>query len=86
MLTAFTAAQAFGLTGWERESVHVLAAGGTRLRRNCPVPVTLHLVADLRRVVIHRRSVVHALPDALLRAAATFRFARPGCGLLAAAV
>jgi hypothetical protein len=86
ILTAFTAAQAFGLTGWERDSVHVLGPAGTRLRRDCPVPMTLHVAADWRRVVVHGRSVVHSLPDALLRAAATFRLARPGCGLLAAAV
>lgn len=60
VLTAFTATQAFGLRGWERDAAHVLAPGGTRLRRECPVPVTLHLVADWQQVEIPRRSVLLA--------------------------
>jgi hypothetical protein len=76
ILTAFTAAQAFGLRGWERETVHVLAPGGTRLRRECPVKVRLHLSSQWGEVRTRPSSIVHALPEALVRAAATFASAR----------
>src|SRR5262249_12131119 len=32
VLTAFPAAEAYGLRGWERTAVHLLAPGGTRVR------------------------------------------------------
>ena len=86
ILTAFTAAQAFGLNGWPREAIHVLAPGGTRLRRGCPVEVRLHLTSRWDAVATHPGSVVHRLPDALLLAASTFTSVRPACGVLAAAV
>jgi hypothetical protein len=85
VFTAFTAAELLGLNGWTREEVHVLAPAGTRTRAGCPVPTVLHLhgATPIRRS--GPRSI-EALPDALLRAAATFWTPRPGCGLLAAAV
>jgi hypothetical protein len=85
VFTAFTAAELCGLTGWERDEVHVLAPAGTRMRAGCPVPAVLHLHApgSIRR---HPNRGVEALPDALVRAAATFVRPRPACGLLAAAV
>jgi len=86
ILTAFTAAEAYGLRGWERDTIHVLVPGGTHLRVGCPVPVEAHVAGDWPSVVTNRRGGVHALPDALLRAAATFDSSRPACGLLAAAV
>ncbi len=86
MLTAFTAAQAFGLTGWKRDVVHVLAPGGTRLRRDCPVEVRLHLCSRWDTISAHPGTVVQRLPDALVRAASTFASVRPACGVLAAAV
>jgi hypothetical protein len=43
-------------------------------------------VARWDRVETRPGTIVHALPDALLRAAATFVSARPACGILAAAV
>ena len=86
VLTAFTAAETYGLRGWERDAVHLLLPSGTRVRRGCPVPVRGHVARNWDQVVLHRRGGVHALPDALLRAAATFDSARPACGLLAAAV
>lgn len=84
VFTAFTAAELGGLSGWKRDDVHLLAAPGTRMRSGCPVPVVLHL----RGPTPPRQSAgdVELLPDALLRAASTFGTARPGCGLLAAAV
>jgi hypothetical protein len=86
VLTAFTAAEAYGLRGWERKAVHLLVPNGTRLRPGCPVPVRQHVARDWNKVVVHRAGGVHVLSDALLRASATFDGARPGCGLLAAAV
>jgi hypothetical protein len=85
LFTAFTAAELLGLTGWERNEVHVLAPAGTRRRAGCPVEFVLHLhgAGPVHRVGPRD---IEALPDALLRAAATFGTPRPGCGLLAAAV
>jgi hypothetical protein len=86
LLTAFTAAEACGLTRWERDVVHLLVPAGTRLRSRSPVPIRLHHTHRFDRSVAYRTTVVHRLPDALLRAAATFPHPRPACGLLAAAV
>lgn len=85
VLTAFTAAEVYGMRGWERDSTHVLAPAGTRLRARCPVPVTLHLRGP-RSIRQNRSHGIELLPDSLVRAAATFSVGRPGCGLLAAAV
>jgi hypothetical protein len=85
LFTAFTAAELLGLRGWERDEVHLLAPAGTRIRSACPVPMRLHLrgQAPIRRA---GRTAIEALPDAILRAAATFSSPRPGCGILAASV
>lgn len=85
ILTAFTAAQAQGLKGWERTEAHVLAPAGTRLRAGSPVPVVLHLRGPRAPREIPGRGV-ELLSDSLIRAATTFGSPRPGCGLLAAAV
>lgn len=84
MYTAFTAAEVLGLRGWERPEVHILAPAGTRPRSGCPVPFRLHRHRTPVRTA--GRGDVEFLPDALLRAAATFPSSRPACGLLAAAV
>jgi hypothetical protein len=86
LLTAFTAAQWLGLNGWERTETHILAPVGTRARRIDSGPVRLHFALHWTDVRQHGRSVCHDLPDALLRAAATFDSARPACGILAASV
>jgi hypothetical protein len=85
VFTAFTAAELLGVTGWERNETHLLAPAGTRRRADCPVPVVVHLYGSgpVRRA---GRSSIEALPDAVVRAAGTFRTARPGSGLLAATV
>jgi hypothetical protein len=85
IFTAFTAAEMLGLRGWERDAVHLLAPAGTRIRAGCPVPVRLHLhgSAPVRRA---GTTAIEALPDTLLRAAATFDSPRPACGILAASV
>jgi hypothetical protein len=86
LLTGFTAAQAFGLTGWDRAEVDVLVPPGTRRANGSPVPLRLHRVRHWHAVPRHPRAPVHARPDALLIAAASFDSPRPACGILAAAV
>lgn len=85
VLTAFTAAEVLGVHGWERTEIDVLAPAGTRRRAGCPVPFRLHRYGS-RPVRTVPGGGVEILPDALLRAAATFASARPASGLLAAAV
>lgn len=84
VLTSFTAAAEWGLRGWEREEIHVLAPAGTR-RPRAP-HVVLHRSGDWRRVEIAGGRGLHRLPQALVLAASSFRTTRPACGLLAAAV
>ncbi len=86
LLTAFTAAEAYGLRGWERDMAHVLARPGAHGATGCPVPTQLHHVRDWTRVRRHPRGPVQVLPQALLVAAATFASPRPATGILAAAV
>lgn len=86
ILTAFTAAQAFGLSGWERDHVHVLAPLGARRVGGCPVPLTVHRVRHWDTVRRHSGAPVHLRADALAVAAGSFDSPRPACGILAAAV
>lgn len=84
-LTAFTAVQALGLTGWERTEVHVLVPRGARLL-TCPVPIELHRVHDWTAVRLHPNRTIHDCSAAVLVAAGSFPTARPACGIVAAAV
>lgn len=86
LLTAFTAAEAYGLVGWERGETHVLQRLGSHGASGCPTAVARHRVRDWRRVRRHRDYAIHALQQALLVAAASFDSPRPACGILAAAV
>jgi hypothetical protein len=84
VLTSFTAAQAWGLTGWERDQVHVLAPAGTRRPR---LPgLVLHRTGNWTGAEVARISRRHRLAPALVLAASSFASSRPGCGILAAAV
>ena len=84
VLTAFTAAEASGLRGWERDTVHVLGPRGTPRPRVDGIPIRLHRTRLWDRAP--RSDGVHALAPALVVAAATFSSARPACGILAAGV
>lgn len=84
VLTSFSAASAWGLAGWERDEVHVLAPGGATNPRI--QGLILHRTRDWRRADIAVNRRLHRLAPALLIAAASFRSERPGCGLLAAGV
>ena len=84
VLTSFTAAECWGLRGWERDDVFVLAPAGTT--RPPLAGLKLHRVGDWDRVsaVPHRR--LHRLAPALVIASSSYVKPRPACGLLAAAV
>jgi hypothetical protein len=84
VLTSFTGAAAWGLRGWERDDVYVLAPAGT-LRPDLP-RIRLHRTRDWSRAAIAPGRRLHRLAPALVIAAASFRTPRPGAGLLAAAV
>jgi hypothetical protein len=86
VLTAFTAAEALGLTGWERDAVHVLVPGGTRVRRVPGVPVRVHYARAWAAVVSLPVRRAHRIAPAVVLAAGTFRSVRPAAGILAAAV
>jgi len=86
LLTGFTAAEAYGLGGWERDEVDVLMRLGSHGAQNCPVPLHRHRVRDWSSVRRHRYLGIHVLAQALLVAAASFKLPRPACGILAAAV
>jgi hypothetical protein len=86
VLTAFTAAESFGLLGWERREIHVLVPGGARIRAVDGLPVVVHRVRDWRTVDAHPQGARQRLAPALIAAAGTFAAARSACGLLAAAV
>ena len=81
-LTAFTAAEAHGLRGWERDSVHVLVPKSVPAPRFLGIEIRLHR----RRRWLELPGLIQPLPAALLIAAGTFESARPACGLLAAGV
>jgi hypothetical protein len=86
LLTGFTAAEAYGLHGWERDQVDVLQRPGTSGATGCPGLLARHTVRDWSTVRRHRMYAVQVLPQALLVAAGSFDGGRPACGLLAAAV
>jgi hypothetical protein len=86
LLTGFTAAEACGLQGWERDDVDVLIRQGSRGSPSCPVSVRWHRVRDWSGVRRYREAAIHLLPQALLIAAGSFVQPRPACGILAAAV
>jgi hypothetical protein len=50
VLTSFTALEALGLTGWERDEVHVLAPAGVAAPLVSGLAVHLHRTADWRQV------------------------------------
>ncbi|MDQ2750547.1 MAG: endonuclease domain-containing protein [Actinomycetota bacterium] len=84
VLTSFTAIELWGLRGWQREEIHVLAPAGSAhpgLRG-----LVLHRTGDWTRADIVAARRLHRLAPALVIAASGFATPRPGCGLLAAAV
>ena len=84
VLTAFTALEAIGLSGWEREDVHVLAPAG--VPRPNMADLRLHRTAVMPRDELLPARRCHRPASAAVIAASTFRTARPAVGLLAATV
>jgi hypothetical protein len=84
VLTSFTGAAAWGLTGWERAEVHVLAPGGTT--RPEVEGLVLHRTRDWERADIAHARRLHRLAPSLVLAAASFARPRPGCAILATGV
>ncbi|HZE48304.1 MAG TPA: hypothetical protein VE074_02010 [Jatrophihabitantaceae bacterium] len=83
-LTAFTALEALGLHGWERDAVHVLAPAG--VARPNLAGIRLHRTSAMGRdELLHARRCHRVAPAAVI-AASTFRTPRPAVGLLAATV
>jgi hypothetical protein len=85
-LTAFTAAEEFGLRSWEREEVHLLVPGGTRVARVPGVSTRIHYVGAWNPDQILAVRQLHRAAPALVLAASTFRQPRPACGILAAGI
>lgn len=85
-LTAFTAAEEFGLRSWERPTVHVLVPGGAHVTRPSGLPMRVHYVGQWNDDDVLAVRELHRAAPALVLAASTFPAARPACGLLAAGV
>jgi hypothetical protein len=85
-LTAFTAAEEFGLRSWERPRIHVLVPGGTRVTRPAELDLRVHYVGEWREGDVLAIRDLHRAAPALVLAASTFAKPRPACGLLAAGV
>lgn len=86
VLAAFTAAELHGLTGWEREPVHLLVPAGTRVRQIPELAVRIHYAgAGHPQERLGARAVQRIAP-ALVLAAATLPGERAACALLAAGV
>jgi hypothetical protein len=84
VLASFSAAESRGLTGWERDEVHVLAPAGVA-RPRIDLPVVLHRVRRVDGAASQTRRCQRIGPAVVL-AATEFSTPRPACGLLAAAV
>lgn len=84
VLTSFTALTVWGLTGWSRPDVHVLAPAGTP---RPPLPnLVLHRAGDWSAVDLAPGRRLHRVPAATVIAAGSFRNPRSACGILAAVV
>lgn len=86
VLTAFSAAEEFGLRGWEREPTHVLVPGGAHIQRVPGLQVRAHYTARWDTSAHLQVRGLHRAAPALVLAASTFARPRPACGILAAGV
>lgn len=86
VLTAFTAVQALGLSGWERETIHVLVPAGARVVRTPGIPARVHYSGDWGGVERTAGRPLHRMAPSLVLAASTFARPRPAVGVLAAGV
>lgn len=86
VLTSFTALQAVGLRGWERDAVHVLVPARPPRIAVEDIEVVAGYSGRWPPPLDLARERCHARAPALLRAAASFRSTRPAVGIVAAAV
>lgn len=86
VLAGFTAAEALGLRGWERDLVHVLAPAGVAPPRVDGVGIRLHRTRRLRAGSVLAVRRCQLIDPALALAAGTFQRPRPAVGLVAAGV
>jgi len=86
VLGSFTAAEAAGLRGWERDDVHVLAPAGVARPSIDEFDVVLHRTADLARQDPMRTRRIQRTEHALVLAASSFARPRPAVGIVAAGV
>jgi hypothetical protein len=86
MLTAFTALEQLGLTGWNRDEVHVLVPYGAREVSAGSIAVRTHRTRSWSLPADPTRLRCQRAPGALFTATQTVAAPRTACGLLAAAV
>jgi hypothetical protein len=86
LVTGFSALEAAGLSGWERDRVDVLVPISARGVQGCPIPLRLHRTRYWSEVRREPRGCFHHRVDALLLAASTLSNPRSACGVLAASV
>jgi very-short-patch-repair endonuclease len=86
VLTSFTAAEEWGLDGWEREPIHVLVPRGARVRRPAELLLRVHYTDQWSSAPIRQGRRLHRLGPAAVIAASSFAAARPACGIIAATV
>lgn len=86
VLTAFTAAQMLGLSGWERETIHVLVPAGARGHKPTRHQTRVHYCGDWEGIERLAGRPLHRMAPALALAASTFAQPRPAVGILAAGV
>lgn len=84
--TAFTALEQWGLTGWQRNRIHVLVPRGARVVRPDEIPLRIHYTDRWDPSTFNQHRQLHRPSPAAVRAASTFTNPRPACGLLAATV
>jgi hypothetical protein len=86
VLTAFTALEEWGLSGWSRESIHVLVPRGARVVRPDELALRVHYTDSWRPSAMNRSRRLHRQAPAALLAASTLTNPRSACGILAASV
>jgi hypothetical protein len=85
-LTSFTAAEEWGLSGWEREPIHVLVPRGARVRRPAELLIRVHYTDLWAPASIVSGRGLHRVGPAVVMAASSFDSRRPAFGILAATV
>jgi hypothetical protein len=64
VLTSFTAAEEWGLGGWERDPIHVLVPRGARVRRPVELQIRVHYTDQWSSESMLQRRGLHRLGPA----------------------